>query len=34
VGLQIIGPQHQDGLVLRVAAEIDEIQPWDDWPIT
>ncbi|MDP6443239.1 MAG: amidase [Pirellulaceae bacterium] len=33
VGLQIIGPRFDDGVVLRAARAVEQIQPWADrWP--
>ena len=33
VGFQIIGARNQESLVLRLAFEIEELNPWHDWPI-
>ena len=34
VGLQIVGPRQQDGLVLRAARDFEAERPWHpDWPI-
>lgn len=31
VGLQIVGPWHQDAAVLRLAAAFERVAPWSDW---
>lgn len=33
VGIQIVGPRHGDAKALMVAAEVERIAPWHDWPI-
>lgn len=33
VGFQIIGPRHQEALVLKLAAEVEQLAPWHGWPI-
>jgi Asp-tRNA(Asn)/Glu-tRNA(Gln) amidotransferase A subunit family amidase len=34
MGLQLVGRRCQDGLVLRVAAALERLQPWSSWPPT
>jgi aspartyl-tRNA(Asn)/glutamyl-tRNA(Gln) amidotransferase subunit A len=34
VGMQIVGPQHRDDLVLRAARAFERERPWAiDWPL-
>lgn len=33
VGLQIVGPRHGEAKALAVAAEVERVAPWHNWPL-